>query len=142
MTSPPDLQRAEDAAFFEDWSEWASLDGLPRRPAGVARGPDSRWCVYWLNISVARRGFVICAASAPVRDLIARIPGARRERKDRYDLCQTYWYIPAASWRDLRASLPRIKAETIAYLATHAHREAQAIARLRHRERMRLEGGR
>ncbi|NNM75086.1 hypothetical protein [Enterovirga aerilata] len=133
MTAPTihAAQREADAAYFEDWSEWISLDGRPVRPIEAAHWDSSRrpsapaggWARYWC-LPPDRGSEKFWLHVGPGEDLIRRLPGAKPIRRHRYDQTPGYWSVPAASWRSLRAILPRIKQMTIAKEQESARREA------------------
>ncbi|WP_143103740.1 hypothetical protein [Methylobacterium gossipiicola] len=121
-------QREADAAFFEDWSPWASLDGRPVRPAEPQSGPDARrpvrpplggWSRYWCLPSPGERVIRVVPATASIVDLLRAIPGARVERRIRSDCDPGVYVIPAEHWRRLRAVLPRIRFLTMQQIALY-----------------------
>lgn len=148
MRPPLDItrQREEDAALFEDWSEWHCLDGRSREPnryregrspAPRAEPPEGGWCEYWLTLLPDTRRFYLKVCCGEDQVAVSHLPGAVLQRKDRYDLSRAHWYVPFAAWRELRALLPGIKARTIAHiearradLARHERRKARAVARV------------
>lgn len=126
----------QDAAFFEDWSAWASLDDLPPRPRNGS-GEVIRWggrglaaySRYYCDLRL-RIGWLDAPAfeiaippSASIHDMVRAIPGARQHpRAHDYSTSaprrpENAWYVPAEHWRALRAALPAIKAATQAWVA-------------------------
>lgn len=120
-----------DAAFFEDWTAWSVLDGLPLPPVlgctPAARGDYNRYyCELRLGPGwIGGPYFEIAVPNrAPMMDICARIPGARRHpglnglhRVAMRSLAGT-WYVPAENWREVRAALPEIQRLTAAWIAS------------------------
>ena len=86
MTIDIALQRRRDEAFFEDWSEWASLDDLPepdKRRGYFLQQPDNHHrfaCRLLRNVNwIGGPAFEV---SLPGDDriyrLIKRVPGIRQ----------------------------------------------------------------
>ena len=98
-----DIQREADAAFFEDWTPWVRfLRPYPKYDGGA----------FCLNVNGA------------AIDIVSRLPGAKRQKRDRYDNAQNYWWVPAANWRCLKRALPAIAAAQDAWGAAALKRAA------------------
>jgi hypothetical protein len=125
-------RREADAAFFEDWSAWASLDGKPIRPVDQPLThrdrEDYRWRRYYCSLLLRcprcdGPGFEICIPSqASIHRIIERMPGIRRDPRATAAATNVAWsgllnvyYLPAQHWRDLLARLPEVKRLTTAY---------------------------
>ena len=122
-------QRLADAAFFEDWSQWDSLDDLPmpdrRRGIWVAQPAiHSRYfCVLrhrvaWMGGAAFEVALPPCAA---IFAMVRAMPGARchpqANQVSRARQRNTL-FVPAASWRELRAILPDVKSAVKRYVET------------------------
>ena len=120
-------QRLADAAFFEDWSAWDSLDDLPmpdrRRGIWVVRPAiHSRYfCVLrhrvdWMGGAAFE---VALPPSAAIFAMVRAMPGARCHpsvnQVARARQANTL-FVPAASWRELRAILPDVKSAVKRYV--------------------------
>lgn len=132
MTTLHDIQRAADAAFFEDWSTWTSLDDLPL--ADKRRGYYVQWPVqhnrYWciLRHRIDWLGGAAFELSLPpnrsIQSLVGALPGARRHpalngiHREAYSRLRDTWFVPAHCWRELRAALPEIKRRVVALVAS------------------------
>lgn len=133
----------QDAAFFEDWSDWASLDDQPARPI-TPNGELIRWgaiglrcysryyCDLRLNIGrIGGPAFEIALPpSAHIHRMLRLVPGAHQDpratdySRPAHQRLRNTWYVPAEHWRALRAALPAIKAATKTWVA--ANRRAKA----------------
>lgn len=121
-------QRAADAAFFQDWAEWESLDNLPRPPqTGDGRrilygpaaitGPQHRYyCILRNHSPLGGPGFELCLPQyQPAIALLQRVKGAVPHPLTRHSHCRhrnalrNVWCVPAANWRQLWAVLPALK---------------------------------
>jgi len=129
-------QRAADAAFFEDWSGWTSLDDLPQRPTkndqAIQYGARTHgsWSRYYCVLSLSRGWVdgphfeVAVPPCAPIADLVRALPGARQHPglygRDQVSLrrLRNTWHIPAQYWADVRGALPGIKAATVQWAET------------------------
>lgn len=126
------LQRRRDEAFFEDWSEWDSLDDLPMPDKGrgrYVRRPDNHHRYYCrLNSTVNWMGGPAFEIAIPgdnrIYLLLKAVPGIRRHpglngtNQFAFHRMQSTYFTPAESWRELRAALPAIKAATIKWVHT------------------------
>jgi hypothetical protein len=121
-------EKAADAAFFEDWSEFERLDGLPNRPS--KGGLPVRWGNVGLRdyseyYAILRRSVACVGGPAfeirapenrPICDVIRRLPGAcqdpRINGRDRvaYRRYQNLWFVPAEHWQAVRHMLPQLRA--------------------------------
>lgn len=129
-------QRETDAAFFEDWSEWASLDDLPERPthdgAPIIYGHRAwgNWSEYYCALT-HQRGWIggphfeiAVPCNGPVVDLVRALPGARQHpglwgiHSVAVSRLRYTWQVPATDWRAVRAALPAIKAATVKWVRT------------------------
>lgn len=103
------IQRDEDAGFFEDWTLWRNS-----------------YC--WVEPLVRTRRYRLYVdgikADRIVSGFLDRpgIPGARQQLKSRYHLHAGYWYIPAASWRQLWQRMPDLLVASFASGITRAVR--------------------
>lgn len=121
---PHELGRRRDAAFFEDWTEWDSLDDLPRpdRQFGHFRQSPEDHNRYWcmLRKHSDRMGGPCFEMSLPqdatVERLIDGIPGVRR-MPGRFHGSAGHLLVPAEHWRQLRERLPIIKAAVKKWVA-------------------------
>jgi len=111
------LSRSSDAAFFEYWSEWSNLDGLPERPLictayGSARAIDrvGAYSRCYCIPDPSNTCFAICVSGYTASEIVRRIPGTRHDRRTRELSRLNCYVVPARSWRALRAALPSIKA--------------------------------
>jgi hypothetical protein len=125
------IERAADAAFFEDWAEWAHLDSLPPRPKDWLRNRDhtsySRYyCALYRRAGSGRTpAFEICLPEiTQIHDIIRRVPGAYRNPRHtsthHYGHFQSrrLWFVPAENWQALRQALPRLKVAVSAFAGT------------------------
>lgn len=143
MRSQRDAQREEDAAFFEDWSEWASLTGkfgwFPeerdshgnifrrRQPYGTYRVELTTGSI----IAPGQPGFELVlpphhAVNTIVRRdaitiLLRQLPDLHQHpkadweaRNVAYHRLRNTYFVPARHWRAVRAVLPALKAAVIA----------------------------
>lgn len=135
-----DQQRAADAAFFEDWSEWTALDDLPEQPRNSS-GHALRWGEWYrsgltwsrYHLALRRRidwiggpAFELALPnSSVVAALAKRLPGVRQHpglwgiNSPALHGLRDTWFIPAEHWRALRAAMPAIKASVLKYVETH-----------------------
>ncbi len=120
------IQKAADAAFFEDWSEWHSLDDLPPVPRDwrgrrvtnngwqqyTRYGLELRHNVPWMGGPAFE---IMIPSQEPMVKLLKRVPGLRQHpalsgtRRVQYQSMETTWFVPASEWRALRAVLPALK---------------------------------
>ena len=122
-------QRLADAAFFEDWSQCDSLDDLPipdRRDGFFMPRPaiHSRYfCVLrhhvdWMGGAAFE---VALPPSAAIFAIVRALPGARchpsANQVARARQLNTL-FVPATSWRELRAILPDVKSAVKRYVET------------------------
>jgi hypothetical protein len=127
MTEDFATQKAADAAFFEDWSEWARLDGMPARPKNFNRYRyDGDYSRYYCILRRGDRAFEI---KIPPQDPIVRIvqdlPDVYQDRRAGPGFRQiaharkqwVYW-IPAQHWQAVRSVLPVLKREITAWSQT------------------------
>ncbi len=111
-----DRQKAADAAFFEDWSEWKNLDDLPspdKRAGYHVQSPrlhNLYWCL--LRRHSAAIGGPAFELRIPenhgVLTLLRDIPGIK-QLPGRYYRQPGNYLVPAEHWQKLRAALPQIK---------------------------------
>lgn len=132
------LTAAQDAAFFEDWSEWTSLDDLPPRPRN-SHGEAIRWgerglqrysryyCALCLRVGwVGGPAFeIVPAPSLAIYGMVRAVTGARQDPRAlhggaTWSRQQGVFFVPAESWRELRAALPAIKAATKAWVESRS----------------------
>lgn len=127
-----DRDRETDAAFFEDWSAWASLDDLPAAPTSngqrIINGHRAwgKWSAYYCLLSLDRGWtggphFEICVPNRnPMMSICRRLPQARQHpslnSRPGYRKLAGTWQIPAAHWRNVRAALPALKADILRYV--------------------------
>lgn len=116
MQTAIDIQRATDAAFFEDWSPWISLGGWPSHigyPVGHRRtNMPSYHCVLLDHSAFAGGPALEVAIPQDHRatSLLKAIHGARRYPKSATRMGPVeIWLVPAYSWQALRAVLPTLK---------------------------------
>lgn len=134
-------QRDTDAAFFEDWSEWASLTGeFGERVERIGntvireRQPYGTYYCALVDSSIVapgRPGFEIalpphdspdtCLKRDPITMQLRRLPDLRRHpranweaRNVAYHRLRNTYFVPAHHWRVIRAVLPALKAAVIA----------------------------
>jgi len=121
-------QRDQDAAFFEDWSEWTSLDDLPAPPFGVGGRPVIHGhraprvtTGYYVRLRL-QPGWIGCPHfevavpnREPAMSICRRLPDARqhpalygRQHHAHRHLVGT-WYVSAQHWRVVKAALPDLK---------------------------------
>lgn len=124
--------RQRDAAFFEDWSPWANLDGLPERPRR-----DNGQRIIWGNEGLRDWSRYYCLLrhnmtwmggpcfeiaippSASIEAMLLAVPGCRKPPPAAYRSLSrrgpgrddTY-YVPAENWPHLRRALPAIQTAT------------------------------
>lgn len=132
MTIIDSQKREADAAFFEDWSEWASLDNLPELPRingarmrrhrmPVGQPCHRYYCLLSLGSPAGWPGVPYFELSlppnAPIISMVERLSGARSHPRATGESRDAGWaglhstrYIPAEHWRELRGALPAIKA--------------------------------
>ena len=116
MISGLERQKAADAAFFEDWSEWENLDGnpIPDRLFGHFYQQPAQHNRYWCMLRVKSLivgGPVFELAlpeSATVLAVLKPIHGVRR-MPARFLGSPGNHRVPAEHWQQLRAALPIIK---------------------------------
>lgn len=130
------MQRLDpDAAFFEDCSEWASLDDLPERPTtgggeAIVYGHRAwgNWSQYRCSLHL-RGGWVggpyfeiVVPNREPAMTMCRRLPGARQHpglhglHGVALSRLSGTWQVPAEHWRDVRAALPALKASIVAWV--------------------------
>jgi len=132
------MQRLDpDAAFFEDWSAWASLDDLPERPTNgngeaVIYGHRAwgNWSEYYCDLRHGRGWAggphfeIAVPCNGPIVDMVRRLPGARQHpslwgtHQVSLSRLRYTWQVPAQHWRAVRAALPAIKAATVKWVRT------------------------
>jgi len=91
MANHPNRSRSArnaDAGFFEDWSEWAT----------------------WIFPEPALSRYIVHVATSTGVDMVSRIPGTTAQRRDRMDVSNFAWIVPADGWRHLRKVAPTIAA--------------------------------
>lgn len=126
MTSPEiELQRRRDAAFFEDWSEWESLDDLPVADKGF--GYHVQWPIdhnlYWCVLRhrsgrIGGPAFELALPeSYPISRMIQALPGVRR-MPGRFHGSPGNYLVPAEHWQQLRKILPALKTACREYART------------------------
>ena len=116
-------QKASDAAFFEDWSEWQSLDDLPlsdKQFGHFVQQPHRHnryWCFLRHHSDLV--GGAAFELSLPENDRICRmietIPGVRR-LPGRFHRQPGYHLVPAENWQQLRNALPALKAAILDHI--------------------------
>ena len=127
-----DRQKEADAAFFEDWSQWSVLDGLPLPPergcSAAARRDYSRYyCELRLGPGwIGGPYFVIAVPNRnPQMTICRRLPGARQHpglhglHRVALSGLDGTWYVPAEQWRAVRAALPDLQRLTTAFCASN-----------------------
>lgn len=119
-----------DTAFFEDWSQWSVLDGLPLPPERgcslAARREYNRYycelvlCSGWIGTPHFE---IATPCREPLMSICRALPGARQHpqlhglnRATHIGLDGT-WYVPAEHWRAVRAALPEIQRRITAWIA-------------------------
>lgn len=131
------MTKEADAAFFEDWSPWASLDDLPPRPRNErgewirwgarSRQPYSRYyCGLRVNVGwMQMPAFEIAVPpSARIHDMVRAVPGACQHpqahnyARPEWAAQSNVWYVPAEQWGHVRAALPPIKSAVKAWVAS------------------------
>ncbi|WP_159585936.1 hypothetical protein [Chelativorans xinjiangense] len=126
--------RQADEAFFEDWSEWASLDDLPELPRingqrmrrhRVPLGSQHHryYCRLSLGMAGAPHFELSLPPAATILSIVEAIPGARMHPRATGESRDAAWsglastrYIPAENWYHLRAALPAIKQAVCAWV--------------------------
>lgn len=118
-------QKASDAAFFEDWSEWQSLDDLPpsdKQFGHFVQRPQQHnryWCFLRHHSDLV--GGAAFELSLPENVRICRmvegIPGVRR-LPGRFHQQAGYHLVPAEHWQQLRDILPALKAAILEQVRT------------------------
>lgn len=122
-----ETQRRRDAAFFEDWSAWGSLDDLPPpdRQAGHFLQWPSKHNRYWcmLRSHVDWLGGAAFELSLPPDHptclMVAKLPGARQHpallgrNRHAYRKLDSTYFVPAENWQAVRSALPAIKAAVV-----------------------------
>lgn len=114
------LARDRDAAFFEDWSSWASLDGREGRQSHY-------YCL--LRRRDARMGGRPCFEIAipeqePISRLLRAVPGCKKHPPVKYHRIgvgpgpDTVYFVPAEHWAALRRALPAIQNATTKWVET------------------------
>jgi len=113
-TDDINLQRRRDGAFFEDWSPWRILGGHQWERHGLYRvrsGQASYHCMLMERLPYdGRPGFDLTAPGrSDIFELMRSVPGAYKPKIGKGSIgIFTRWYVPAESWRELRAVLPDI----------------------------------
>ncbi len=145
-------ERNADAGFFEPWAVPTSLDGRPVPPDAPEHTiygwfwpppPPEGWATAWLLPQPELRRYYLSVNCSSAARIASGLSGAVRQRQHRYDIGRGHWYIPASSWRPLRAALPRLIALCTASYARdfaaqdrarmQARRDAEIVMRRRHR---------
>ena len=125
------LDKAADAAFFEDWSEWQCLDGLPETPRPYNRylhaagGPYSS---YYCILDKRSRTFEIkVPPQAPITRLVTSLPGVLQDKRAgpgwtqvAHSRKQWVYWVPAQHYKALLAALPIIKRLTSDFVRSHS----------------------
>lgn len=118
MSTAYSRQKAADAAFFDDWSEWHELDSLPPRPKHVNRTmSDAGYSRYYCLPDVRQQVFELrIPAQAPISNFVRSLPGVYQDpragagfRQVSHARKQQVYWIPAEHHAALRAALPAIK---------------------------------
>lgn len=111
MISNHHIARERDAAFFEDWSPWASLDGLEGRQSHYYCLLRKR--VAWMDRYPCFE--IAIPEQEPIARLLRAVPGSRKHPPVKFRRIgfgpgpDTVYCVPAEHWRALRQTLPEIK---------------------------------
>ncbi len=116
MTNNWVIERAADAALFEDWSEWESLDDLPAtdKRFGYYNQSPTKHTRYWC--ALRRRSTLIGGPAFElflpeqysIQRMVDAIPGVRR-LPGRFPGSNGIYLVPAQHWQTLREVLPALK---------------------------------
>lgn len=121
--------READAAFFEDWSQWSVLDGLPLcPPTGCTPAARSDYSRYYCDLRLGPGWIggpyfeITLPCRNPLMSICRALPGARQHpqlhgpHRVAHIRLDGTWYVPAQHWRAVRAALPEIQRLTRAYV--------------------------